>query len=116
MDLTRTNAVGVKHLKTFLDYARRGPVAIAEALTLQTSDTFDSPFEEQVCDRLRALGFEVDTQVGTAGYRIDLGVRHPGQPGRYVLAVECDGAAAARRRSDRAWSARWVRAGIAASR
>lgn len=92
IDLTRTNAVGVKHLKTFLDYASRGPVAIAEALTLQTSDTFDSPFEEQVCDRLRALGFEVDTQVGTAGYRIDLGVRHPDQPGRYVLAVECDGA------------------------
>jgi very-short-patch-repair endonuclease len=92
IDLTRTNAVGVKHLKTFLDYARRGPVAIAEALTLQTSDAFDSPFEEQVCDRLRAHGFEVDTQVGTAGYRIDLGVRHPDQPGRYVLAVECDGA------------------------
>lgn len=92
IDLTRTNAVGVKHLKTFLDYASRGPVAIAEALTLQTSDEFDSPFEEQVCDRLRALGFEVDTQVGTAGYRIDLGVRHPDQRGRYVLAVECDGA------------------------
>jgi len=92
IELARTNAVGVKHLKTFLDYASRGPVAIAEALTLQTSDAFDSPFEEQVCGRLRALGFEVDTQVGTAGYRIDLGVRHPDQPGRYVLAVECDGA------------------------
>jgi very-short-patch-repair endonuclease len=92
IDLTRTKAVGVKHLKTFLDYASRGPVAIAEALTFHTSDEFDSPFEEQVCDRLRALGFEVDTQVGTAGYRIDLGVRHPDQPGRYVLAVECDGA------------------------
>jgi very-short-patch-repair endonuclease len=92
IDLTRTNAVGVKHLKTFLDYASRGPVAIAEALTVQTSDAFDSPFEEQVCDRLRTLGFLVDTQVGTAGYRIDLGVRHPDQPGRYVLAVECDGA------------------------
>jgi very-short-patch-repair endonuclease len=92
IDLTRTNAVGVKHLKTFLDYASRGPVAISEALTLQTADAFDSPFEEQVCERLRALGFAVDTQVGTAGYRIDLGVRHPDQPGRYVLAVECDGA------------------------
>jgi len=92
IDLTRTNAVGVKHLKTFLDYARRGPAAIAEALTLQTSDVFDSPFEQQVCDRLRARGYQVDTQVGTAGYRIDLGVRHPDQQGRYVLAVECDGA------------------------
>ncbi|HEY4243203.1 MAG TPA: DUF4011 domain-containing protein [Kofleriaceae bacterium] len=92
IDLARTNAVGVKHLKTFLDFAQRGPVAIAEALTLQTDDAFDSPFEEQVCERLRARGFEVDTQVGTAGYRIDLGIRHPTEQGRYVLAVECDGA------------------------
>jgi very-short-patch-repair endonuclease len=31
--------------------------------------------------------------VGTAGFKIDLGVRDPDRPGRYVLAVECDGAA-----------------------
>jgi len=30
-------------------------------------------------------------QVGTAGYRIDIGVRHPGHPGVYALGVECDG-------------------------
>lgn len=92
IDLTRTKALGVKHLKTFLDYARRGPIAIAEALAVQGSDTFDSPFEEQVCERLRALGHAVHTQVGCAGYRIDLGICHPDHPGRYVLAVECDGA------------------------
>ena len=31
-------------------------------------------------------------QVGSAGFRIDLGVRHPERAGRYILAVECDGA------------------------
>lgn len=93
IDLSRTKSVGVKHLKTFLDYARRGPAAIAEALEVAGDDAFDSPFEEQVCERLRARGFAVDTQVGCAGYRLDLGVRHPDDPSRYVLAVECDGAA-----------------------
>jgi len=92
IDLTRTNAVGVKHLKTFLDYARRGPSAIAEAVAVQAADAFESPFEEQVCERLRALGHTVHTQVGCAGYRLDMGITDPDQPGRYLLAIECDGA------------------------
>jgi very-short-patch-repair endonuclease len=92
IDLTRTNALGVKHLKTFLDYARRGPTAIAEALETTAADQFDSPFEEQVCERLRGLRFTVHTQVGCAGYRLDMAICHPEEPGRYVLAIECDGA------------------------
>src|SRR5262249_34877564 len=67
-------------------------VAIAEALDVSGRDTFDSPFEQEVCARLRERGYRVDTQVGCAGYRIDLGVHHPDIAGRYVLAVECDGA------------------------
>jgi REase_MTES_1575 len=35
----------------------------------------------------------VDPQVGVAGYRIDLGVRHPDQPSVYLAGIECDGAA-----------------------
>lgn len=53
----------------------------------------DSPFEEDVATAIRSLGYLADPQVGTAGFRIDLGVRHPDRPGQYLLAVECDGAA-----------------------
>jgi hypothetical protein len=52
----------------------------------------DSPFEESVEQVIRGLGFEVDRQVGSAGFRIDLAVRDPELPGSYLLAVECDGA------------------------
>ena len=31
-------------------------------------------------------------QWGASGYRIDFAVQHPHQPGRFVLAIECDGA------------------------
>jgi hypothetical protein len=31
-------------------------------------------------------------QLGVCGYLIDFVVQHPRQPGRYVLAIECDGA------------------------
>jgi hypothetical protein len=34
----------------------------------------------------------VEPQVGVSGFRIDLGVRHPDQPERFLAGVECDGA------------------------
>ncbi|MBL8766474.1 MAG: hypothetical protein JNL94_03860, partial [Planctomycetes bacterium] len=92
IDLARTRAVGVKHLKTFLDYARRGPLAIAEATTLPRGDACESPFERHVLAALVAKGHEVDAQVGCSGYRIDLAIKDPAHPGRYVLGIECDGA------------------------
>lgn len=92
IDLRRTRATGVHHFKIFLDYARRGPSAIAEATTLPGSNEFDSDFERSVWQALTDRGWQVDTQVGCAGYRIDLAVRHPEKPGRYMLGIECDGA------------------------
>ena len=53
---------------------------------------FDSPFEEQVYTQLRNLGYDVATQVGMSGYRIDLAVVHPHDSSRYILGIECDGA------------------------
>ncbi len=93
IDLKRTRAVGVRHFKTFLDYAKRGPQAIAEAVSLSGDREFDSGFEQAVWKALTSEGWEVDTQVGCAGYRIDLAVRHPEKPGSYLLGIECDGAA-----------------------
>ncbi|MEZ5966577.1 MAG: DUF3320 domain-containing protein [Planctomycetota bacterium] len=92
IDLSRTNAVGVRHLKTFLDYAARGPQAIAEALVLDRGALPESPFEQDVKAALEARGHHVASQVGCSGYRIDLAVRDPQRPGRFALGIECDGA------------------------
>ena len=35
---------------------------------------------------------EINAQYGSSGYYIDYAVRHPTHPGRYVMAIECDGA------------------------
>ncbi len=93
IDLRRTNAVGVKHLKRFLEYAERGPAAISEAISVGGALTFDSPFEEEVYTELSRRGHTLATQVGCSGYRIDLAVVHPTERGRFVLGIECDGAA-----------------------
>ena len=52
---------------------------------------FDSPFEEQVYNSLVARGYDVDTQVGTLGYRIDLAI-YDKDIGKYLVGIECDGA------------------------
>jgi very-short-patch-repair endonuclease len=54
-------------------------------------DSFDSGFEENVCHLLRSEGFEVHTQVGCSGYRVDLAILHPANKDRYILGIECDG-------------------------
>ncbi len=58
----------------------------------ETGKGADSPFELEVIEALRERNYEVEPQVGTAGYFIDIAVKDPEYPGRYVLAIECDGA------------------------
>ena len=88
IDLGRSNARGVRALKTFLRYAKDGELDVPEA----TGREPDSPFEESVLRALRQAGYRVETQVGSAGFFIDLAVVDPERPGRYLLGVECDGA------------------------
>jgi very-short-patch-repair endonuclease len=92
IDLTRTQARGVKDLRAFLDYAERGVRALREDVSVAHGCDFDSPFEEAVCTKLRDLGWEVIPQVGCSGYRIDLGIVDPEARGRFLMGVECDGA------------------------
>ena len=74
-------------------YAERGPRAIAEAVEHGGNTDFESGFEQAVWQALTARGLSVDTQIGCAGYRVDLAVRDPDRPGSYLLGIECDGAA-----------------------
>jgi superfamily I DNA and/or RNA helicase len=55
------------------------------------SNQFDSPFEEEVYNSLIKLGYDVHTQVGSSGYKIDLAIYDP-KKSEFVLGVECDGA------------------------
>jgi very-short-patch-repair endonuclease len=80
-------SIGVKTLKSYLEYAETGRLEQGIA----TDREPDSDFEIFVRDRLVQHGFEVVPQVGVAGYFIDLAVKHPNRSG-YLLGIECDGA------------------------
>jgi very-short-patch-repair endonuclease len=88
LDLARTQAQGVADLKTFLHFAQHGRLRPDE----NTGRPPDSPFEAAVQAALTARGYTLHPQVGSQGFFIDLAVVDPGQPGRYVLGIECDGA------------------------
>jgi very-short-patch-repair endonuclease len=83
-----TTPDGTKALRNYLEYARTGSLPTIE----ETDREPDSDFEISVMDMLKMRGYEVTPQLGVAGYRIDIAVRHPDAPGSYLAAIECDGA------------------------
>lgn len=80
----------VEYFRAYLDYAERGQQVLAIPYSSTGLDP-DSPFEESVITTLRNWGYVVEPQVGAAGFRIDIGIRHPAYPGMFALGVECDG-------------------------
>ena len=95
--LDATRHAGPRVLKRFLKYAETGEIDIP----VLSGDEADSPFEEAVAAAVQSRGYRVSGQVGSAGFRIDLAVHDPEDEGRFLLAIECDGA--------RYHSSRWAR-------
>lgn len=91
IDLSRTKAVGVQHLRSFLEYAQRGTTLLSEQVQFAGGAAAPSAFEQHVYDVLTTRGHRVKLQVGCSEYRIDLAVEDPAQPGRFLLGIECDG-------------------------
>jgi superfamily I DNA and/or RNA helicase/very-short-patch-repair endonuclease len=79
---------GLKAFRNFLHFAQHGELLA----TNETGKIPDSPFEEEVIKVIKDLGYDVEPQVGCSGYYLDIAVRDPLHSGRYLLAVECDGA------------------------
>lgn len=93
IDVDKVSSEGPKLLRSYIDFAMRGPIALDSAIEESDVVQFDSPFEEAVYNYLDRRGYRLATQVGCSGYRIDMAVKHPTISGCYVLGIECDGAA-----------------------
>jgi very-short-patch-repair endonuclease len=80
---------GLEFLKNYLQYAGSG----GKVLSLdETTDEPMNDFEADVYESLSAKGLVLKSQVGCSRFRIDLAAAHPRKPGKFVLAIECDGA------------------------
>lgn len=99
VDYTKND--GPKLFKQYLEYVKAlndGQSDLVKSLLLSLLDRneseqqqliFDSIFEEEVCNRLIELGYNVKTQYGVGGYQIDLVVKS--KDGKNLLGIECDG-------------------------
>ena len=89
---------GPRILKKYLEYAfavSNGDKEEAERILQSFGETFgiapaayETEYAQKVAEALREKGYDIDTQVGIGGYRIDIAVR---KGGKYVLGIECDG-------------------------
>ena len=80
---------GLEFLKNYLQYASSGGKLLS--LGELTNEPMND-FEADVFDALCAKGLEIVPQVGCSNFRIDLAASHPTKPGKFVMAIECDGA------------------------
>jgi very-short-patch-repair endonuclease len=79
---------GRRELRAYLEYLRTGQVP-------KNGDSYGPPesdFEVSVLEALERHNYSCTPQLGVAGYRIDLAVKHPLFPGTHLAAIECDGA------------------------
>jgi hypothetical protein len=94
IDLGRSRAIGVAHLRAFLEYAERGAKVLSEIVTpaeAATPPSIRTPFEDSLRSAIQERGWGVESHVGCSGYRIDLAVKNPDSPDRYLMGIECDG-------------------------
>ena len=90
IDLYRSDSKGVQYLRSFLEYAERGKVALLGQAYGKKPRTKDA-FVESVAEALRAKGYCVNTNIGSSEYRVDIGIIDPDNRERYLLGVICDG-------------------------
>ncbi len=90
IDPKATNALGVQTLHDYLNYAEKEPEA--SNLTQCQTSKIESLLEKNVAEEIQRMDYNIVPQVGCSGYRIDIGVIDPANPGCYLLGVECDGA------------------------
>jgi very-short-patch-repair endonuclease len=80
---------GLEFLKNYIEYASSGGRLLLNGeLTTEPMNEFELDVQEA----LSSQGITLVPQVGCSKFRIDFAACHPSQPGKYVLAIECDGA------------------------
>ena len=85
--LTANPPFGVKSLQSFLEYAEN----LHYNQSIQDDDYEEAPFEDAIYNFIAENGYQVDKKVGCAGFRVDLAIQDPDNPGKYILGIQCDG-------------------------
>ena len=88
IDLNKTSSIGVAGFKRFLEYAQKGEQIITDK---QTSVFSGTSIENLIAIEIRKHGYDVHTNIGCSGYKIDIGIVDKSKSTNYVLGILCDG-------------------------
>ncbi|MBQ7324110.1 MAG: DUF4011 domain-containing protein [Clostridia bacterium] len=90
IDLSRTEAEGVRMLRSYIEFAGRGTSALRpvdDHAMPEGGDLFCDAMEAFLTDH----GYRVKKHVGCSDYKIDLAIVDPGDENRFIAGIECDG-------------------------
>jgi len=90
INLSRTNAEGVRRLKEFLEYVKGMPLPVEDG-TFETLSEQNDGIAMSLSEILKEYGYDTDLHVGHSKYRVDVGVVDPDNPERYLLGILLDG-------------------------
>jgi hypothetical protein len=89
IDLNRTSSEGVAGLKAFLHFAEKGH------LTVRPEDVQEDSNKQHlsvaISKKLQEKGLDVKYNIGTSGFKVDIGIVHPIKPQQYILGIIIDG-------------------------
>jgi len=82
---------GVRSLKAYLDFAEKGKLPSHEMHTHHQFNPSATPIMNSIQQQFAEVGYTMDTMVGCAGFRMELGLKDPRDPSRYALGIQTDG-------------------------
>jgi hypothetical protein len=92
--LSEKSPLGPRLLRDYLRFAETGNAdetpATSSKKTPRVAES-DCPLEDDIATAVRDLGLETALRVGSGVLRIDIGVRDPSDPDRFILGIESDG-------------------------
>lgn len=89
IDLSRTSAEGVAGLKAFLHFAEKGHLSVHPEDVQKTINK--QYLSASISKKLQEKGYDVKCNIGTSGFKMDIGIVHPDKPQQYILGIVIDG-------------------------
>lgn len=99
--ISESSSEGVRAFKRFLQYAAGSDVwdANSEGESVNAASTVPiidrslkfTGIADDICARLAKLGYKTDRNIGKSGFKVDIGVISPEDPGKYCLGILLDG-------------------------
>ncbi len=89
IDDSSSSSKGLKQLITYMKFAKTGNMSMLkpEGFMIEIQK---SKFVSNMASRLQKMGYEVETYVGNAAYRVHIAIVNKKQPDKYIVGIECD--------------------------